>query len=372
MSDGFKCIGCGIMIQSKEPAKAGYVPSSALKNEENILCRRCFRLKHYNETEDIELNEDDFHQMISDIRLKDGIVVHIVDLFDVDGSLLGNLSRLVGDKDIILVGNKVDLLPKSTNERKLSHWLRSISNSFGLKLKDLCLISSTKGIGLEQLKESIEKHRKNRDVYVVGTTNVGKSTLINRLIQDTTGDKSVITTSYFPGTTLGFIEIPLDQHSALIDTPGIVNKKQMVHYVSEKDLNIITPKKEIKPRVYQLEKDQSLFLGGLARFDIIGGVDNSYICYISNEVKIHRTSLSNADSLYERHLGKLLSPPSEESVKDFPKFKKTSFKISEEYTDLVIPSLGWITIKQKGVTVTVHYPEGTVVSLRESFTRDGR
>lgn len=372
MNEVYKCIGCGASIQTLDQAKSGYVPSSALKNKDDILCRRCFRLKHYNETQDIELNEDDFHQMISDIRLKEGIVVHIIDLFDVDGSLLGNLSRLVGDKDIILVGNKIDLLPRSTNERKLVHWLRSITNSFGLKVKDVCLISSTKGTGLDQLKNSIETHRMNKDVYVVGTTNVGKSTLINRLIKDTTGEEDVITTSYFPGTTLGFIEIPLDSQSALIDTPGIVNSKQMVHYVTKKDLGLITPRREIKPRVYQLKKEQTLFFGGLARFDIIGGRDNSYICYMSNQLNIHRTGLANADTLYERQQGELLSPPNKESVQDFPPFRKTTFKITEDYTDVVIPSLGWITVKNKGVTITVHYPEGSVVSLRDSFTRDGR
>jgi len=372
LNTDLKCIGCGAYIQTKDKEKAGFVPASALKNDEDVLCRRCFRLKHYNETEDIELNEDDFHRMISDIRSQSGIVVHIVDLFDVDGSLLTNLPRLVGNKEIILVGNKVDLLPKSTNHRKLSQWLRGISNSAGMKVKEVLLISSTKGLGVDQLKGSIEKYRENKDVYVVGTTNVGKSTLINRLIQDTTGDRNIITTSYFPGTTLGFIEIPLDDSTAIIDTPGIVNKNQMVHFVSDQDLKVITPRREIKPRVYQLGSDQTLFLGGLIRFDIISSYDNSYICYLSNELKIHRTSLSNADDLYKKHKGKLLSPPDEETMVNFPQMKESTFKITKDYTDLVIPGLGWITIKNGPATVRVHYPEGTSVSLRESFTKDGR
>lgn len=372
MAKDLQCIGCGVALQSTNEKKVGFVPASALAKNKDILCRRCFRLKHYNETVDVEFTEDDFHRMISEIQLQEGLIVHIVDLFDVGGSLLSNLPRLVGEKDIILVGNKIDLLPKSTNERKLSQWLRSIANSFRLKIKDICLISSTKGIGIDHLKKSIEKYRKNQDVYVVGTTNVGKSTLINRLIQDTIGERNIITTSYFPGTTLGFIEIPLDDHTAIIDTPGIVNKKQMVHYVSEQDLKVITPRKEIKPRVYQLRSEQTLFFGGLIRFDIISGEDNSYICYASNVLKIHRTSLRNADSLYERHLGDMLTPPSEESLKIFPKFTSNTFKITEDDTDVVIPGLGWITIKEKGVTVTVHYPEGTTVLLRESFTKDGR
>ena len=56
---------------------------------------------------------------------------------------------------------------------------------------------------------------------MVGVTNVGKSTLINAIIQEITGDKDIITTSRFPGTTLDKIEIPLDDGGHIYDTPGL-------------------------------------------------------------------------------------------------------------------------------------------------------
>ena len=53
-----------------------------------------------------------------------------------------------------------------------------------------------------------------RNVYIVGVTNVGKSSLINALLKHYgTGDDTLITTSEFPGTTLDLIEIPLDNQS---------------------------------------------------------------------------------------------------------------------------------------------------------------
>src|SRR5699024_2954832 len=116
------------------------------------------------------------------------------------------LPRITGNNPILLVGNKLDLLPKSTNQRKIIHWLRRMANESNISVADALLISSTKGYGLEELMRAIESNRKGRDVYIVGVTNVGKSTLVNRLIEQTTGEKHVITTSYFPGTTLGFIE----------------------------------------------------------------------------------------------------------------------------------------------------------------------
>lgn len=69
--------------------------------------------------------------------------------------------------------------------------------------------------------EKIEKLRRGRDVYVVGVTNVGKSTLINAIIKEITGEKDIITTSRFLELTLDKIEIPIDDGSYIFDTPGL-------------------------------------------------------------------------------------------------------------------------------------------------------
>lgn len=363
--DDLYCQGCGVKIQTSDPKLAGYTPKSSLDNED-LLCKRCFRLKHYNEIQDVEMDESDFLDLVMSIQDKEGLVVHIIDIFDVAGSLLHGLSRIVGEHPVILAANKVDLLPKSTNKQKLKNWLRTTVNEHGIKVKDVFLISSTKGTGVEELSQALDHYRKNKDVYVVGTTNVGKSTFINRLIKTSTGIGDVITTSYFPGTTLGFIRIDLDKHSAMVDTPGIVNKRQMAHYVSEKDLKKIHPKKEIKQRVYQLNSGQTLFVGGLARLDFVKGDKQSFICYFSNDLPIHRTKLENADELYANHIGELLSPPDEQTMKTLPPLKMQAFRIDNEKTDIVFPGLGWISVSGN-VTVKAHSPAGVGVFIRKSL-----
>lgn len=360
------CQGCGSVIQTDRPNDPGYAPVSAL-DKEVILCKRCFRLKHYNEIQDVRMTDDDFLRMVSQIRDRDGLIVHLIDIFDVDGTLLSNLPRITGDNPILLVGNKLDLLPKSTNENKLKQWLRHEASQLGIKIKDVVLISSVKGKGIDELKEKIEVHRGNKDVFIVGVTNVGKSTFINRLIKETTGEENAITTSYFLGTTLGFIEIPLDENTVLVDTPGIVNKVQMAHYVSDKELKMITPKTEIKARVYQLNEKQTLYVGGLVRLDFIKGDRQSFICYFSNDLSIHRTKLENADELYRRHAGELLSPPYTDQLDTFPPLVEHSFKIGLDKTDIVFPGLGWISIQGEGATVAAHSPKGVHVTTRKSF-----
>ncbi|CQR46916.1 GTPase Der [Paraliobacillus sp. PM-2] len=360
------CQGCGATIQTTDKNKPGFVPASALNND-MLICQRCFRLKHYNEVQDVSYTDQDFLDMISQISESSGLIVKVVDIFDFSGSFIKSLHRLTGKNPIILVGNKVDLLPKSTNLNRLKQWMKKTAADLGLVVQDVYLISASNGKGMDEVKKGIEYYRNKQDVYVVGCTNVGKSTFINRLINESIGTKDAITTSYFPGTTLGFIEIPLDQHSSLFDTPGVINRGQMAHYLSESDLKVITPAKEIKPIVHQLQQGQTLFIGGLARFDFIKGEKQPFVCYFANQLSIHRTKLENADALYEKHKGELLSPPSSDNLSLLPEWSTHTLKIEGNKSDIVIPGLGWITLSGVAATVTIHTPKTVAPSKRDAI-----
>ncbi len=360
------CIGCGVTLQTESKEKQGYIPQS-VSIEDDAYCQRCFQLRHYNKNQPASLDDDEFLEMVSSIRNTKSLVIHLIDIFDVSGTLLHHLPRIIGNNDVILVGNKLDLLPKSTNQRKLKHWLFRLAKESNISILDVFLISAAKDDHFDELLERMEKARQNQDIYIVGITNVGKSTFVNRLIEQSTDEKNAITTSFYPGTTLGFIHIPLSKRSSLIDTPGIVNKQQMAHYLSEKDLKLITPKKEIKPKSYQLQSQQTLFIGGLARFDYLKGEKQTFVCYFSNDLPIHRTKLDNANRLYEEQVGKLLLPPDEESFKFLPALTNNTFRINDPYTDVVFPGLGWITIIGGQATVEVQYPKRMAVTIRKSF-----
>lgn len=360
------CIGCGVEIQTENKEGMGYAPSSALQKEE-IICQRCFRLKHYNEVQDVPLTDDDFLKILNELGDSEGLIVKIVDIFDFNGSWLPGLHRFVGSNPILLIGNKVDLLPKSVKPSKLIHWMKHEASQLGLKPIDVQLVSAAKGQGITEAIEAIEHYRNGKDVYVVGCTNVGKSTFINRIIKHVSGEQDVITTSHFPGTTLDMIQIPLDDEESLIDTPGIINHHQMAHFVDKQDLKIITPKKEIKPRTFQLNPEQTLFFGGLARFDFMAGDRQAYTCYFSNELSIHRTKIEKADELYKNHAGELLQPPRKDDMDTFPPLVRHEFRIKEAKTDIVFSGLGWITVNDRGATIAAHVPKGVSVFLRKSL-----
>lgn len=363
-----QCIGCGATIQTTEKDTLGYTPQAALEKgleTGEVYCQRCFRLRHYNDIQDVRMTDDDFLRLLNSIGNEDALIVNVVDIFDFNGSLIPGLHRFIGDNPVLLVGNKVDILPKSLKRGKLTQWMKERAYEVGLRPIDVLLTSGKKPQEMTDLLAAIETYREGRDVYVVGVTNVGKSTLINQIIKETAGVQDVITTSQFPGTTLDKIEIPLDDGKFLVDTPGIIHRHQMAHYLGKKDLKITAPAKEIKPKVYQLNAEQTLFLGGLARFDFIKGDRSSVIAYVSNDLTIHRTKLAKADDFYEKHLGGLLQPPRKDEVDGFPPLVRFEFSIKEK-TDIVFAGLGWITVNTPGVYAG-WAPKGVDVLVRKAL-----
>lgn len=364
------CIGCGATIQHDSPDKAGFLPQSVLKKKESIddvYCKRCFRLRHYNEVQDVELTDDDFLNMLQELNQEDALIVNLIDIFDLNGSIIPGIQRFAGQNPIVFVANKLDLLPKSLKPARLRQRITEQAHNYGIRPQNVYLISALDKKSVEEFMTEIERERKGKSVYIVGTTNVGKSTLVNQIISIATEAENTITTSYFPGTTLGKIEIPLDDHNVLVDTPGIIQKSQLSYYLTPKELKTVTPRKEVKPRSYQLNEGQTVFLGGLGRFDYLQGEGNqSFVFYASNELHLHRTKTEKADDLYANHLGELLTPPFKNSPNTLPKLKRYEFTIKEP-SDIVFSGLGWVAIDDAQTKIAGWAPEGVDVILRKQL-----
>jgi 30S ribosome assembly GTPase len=362
------CTGCGAAIQNEDSGKLGFVPAEAMQKEP-IICQRCYRIKHYNESSSITLKQDDFLKLLGSIGQAKALVVNIVDIFDFEGSMISGLARFVGTNPIVLVVNKIDLLPKVTNANRIVNWVQRRAKEQGLKVVDVVLCSAKKNMGFDRVIASLQEHRGDRDIYVVGATNVGKSTLINRLIADFSDLEAELTTSQYPGTTLDLVKIPLDDGKNIVDTPGIVYEHRLTELVSKRDLNRLMPDKPLKPMVFQLNEGQTLFFGALARFDFIKGEHQSFTCYTSNAIPIHRTKLERADELYAEHKGEMLAPPSKADLEELPKLVKHPFHIPKgKKMDVQISGLGWIKAgSDLGADLAVHAPKGVKVVLRESL-----
>lgn len=362
------CAGCGVRLQFNNPELAGYLPEAAI-DREPVICQRCFRIRNYNEASSVAVDQDDFLKLLGSIGGTNSLVLHIVDLYDFEGSLISGLQRFVGNNPVLLVVNKIDLLPKSMNANRLRNWVQKQAKLQGLRTVDVILCSAKRNIGFEHVIEALEKHRGDRDVYVVGATNVGKSTLINRLIRDYSDMERELTTSRYPGTTLDAVHIPLDDGKAIIDTPGIVYTSRISEVVPRSFLGTLLPDKPIKPLVYQLNERQTLFIGSIARFDFVEGERQSFTLYISNALNVHRTKLERADELYAEHRGQLLGAPTLEELETIPAWTRHSLRVKRGVKqDVFISGLGWIQVNGLvGAMIDVYVPKGIKVMLRDAM-----
>ena len=251
-----KCMGCGVLT-------------------ENTLCERCFRIKHYNDYKVVTKTNNDFIPILENISKSNDLVLLVVDLFNIDDL---SLIRKYLKNDILLVLTKRDLLPKSVSFDKLYNY------DYKINYIDKIIISSSKNHNFDELLDKINKYKKSNSVYVVGYTNAGKSTMINKLIYNYSDNKTEITTSPLPSTTLNTIEINLGDFT-LIDTPGLLSEGDIANYVNGEDLKRIIPKKEIKPITYQIKGNQTIVVDN---YLMIEANDIDLTFYISNNLKIER------------------------------------------------------------------------------------
>lgn len=262
-----KCIGCGSILQDKDIEKDGFV-----LDIDSDICQRCFRIKHYNEYKVTTRNNDDYINIINSIKTDD-LVVYVTSLFDI------RLDFIDSFKNVIVVLTKKDILPKSVKDYKLINYVKD-----RYKCLDIEIISSIKNYNLDSLFDKMKKYNTTGNVYVIGATNSGKSTLINKLIKNYSDSDIEITSSLYPSTTLDKIEINIDGIN-IIDTPGLINEGSIINYIDNKTLKNITLKKEIKPRTYQLKGKGSIIIDNLVRIDY-ETLDTSMTIYINNGINI--------------------------------------------------------------------------------------
>lgn len=261
-----KCIGCGSILQDTDKNKDGYVLDINDK-----LCQRCFRIRYYNEYKNTIRDNNDYLKILDSIN-NDDLVVYVTSLLDI------RLDYIDSFKNVIVVLTKRDILPKSVKDEKLIKYIKSRYNPL-----EVIVVSSVKNYNIDYLFDILRQYKK-KNIYVVGTTNGGKSTLINKLIKNYSDNDVAITSSMYPSTTLDKIEINILGLN-IIDTPGLINKGSIFNYIDNNLLKKITIKKEIKPKTYQLNGNGSVLIEDLIRLDY-DTKGTSMTIYVNNLVNI--------------------------------------------------------------------------------------
>lgn len=358
-----KCIGCGATIQTEDINKKGYIDKKVLENrKDNFYCKRCFDLKHYNKEQKINTPLDEYLLNLKTIQKDKGLIVYIVDTFDFEGSLIYNINDIVNSSNILLVLNKIDLYLDSLNKNKIKNYVLKYLKEKQIKIKDIMLMSSFNDKDVEELFTKIKEMHNNKNVYFVGMTNVGKSTIINKIIKQYTGEEDIITVSNTLNTTLENIYIPLNDDCYIIDTPGLLNRNNLIYFLDKKTLEYITPKKYVKPKTFQINPEQTLFIQGFVKIDFIEGERSSFVTNFSNNVLIHRTKLDNSNEFYEKHKDDILLYPTKKEREKLGSFvtKKVKFN-KDNKIDIAISGLGFVTVYGTGYLEVTYFNNVKVI-----------
>ncbi len=367
-----KCKGCGIELQSEDKNKQGYIPKETLANKKSIICQRCFKLSHYGDFIPMEMTKEEYKKEVEKASDVVQLVLPVFDIIDFEGSFDDEILDILREKDSIVIINKIDLIPEKKHPSEVANWVKERLAEEGISPLDIAIVSAKNTYGINGIVRKIEKLYPNGvKVMVMGTTNVGKSSIINRLLKET---KSTI--SKYPGTTLKSIKNVIPESKiTIIDTPGLIPNGRFSDLVCEECHLDIVPSKEISRKTFKVKGNKIILVGGLVKIKVLSDEDIKpiFTIFASRNVTYHETKEERVEILKHEHTGSLITPPCDKCKEGFynlPTNKKAyNLDVGEE---LVFKGLGWLSVKRGPLKLEITYPKMADIIVREAFIQPKR
>lgn len=320
-----KCIGCGIEIQHENQDKTGYSPKLNAK-----YCKRCFKIKHYNNASVATVDKEK-EEIINIIEKTNNHVIFVVDFLNINLEIINTFKQINNPKTLIV--SKLDLMAKNIKLERIKNIVLEV-----YKLNtEILFISSLKKNTLRELTNYLNRNNYSTN-YVVGYVNAGKSSLINALYELNNDEKSIITTSNVPNTTLDFITMKITDNLVLIDSPGFAMDKSLLN--TQELIKKVNPKKTIKPITYQVKPESGIIIENNIKLFNETNIKNSWTFYMSNLIEINKIF----------------------------KFEDKDYIIIDvpENSDLIIKGFGFINIKESS-TIKISNLDKELIEVRKSI-----
>ncbi|WP_288304981.1 ribosome biogenesis GTPase YqeH [uncultured Fusobacterium sp.] len=366
------CIGCGIELQSENPNKNGYIPQEKLKESTGHYCQRCFKIKNYGQYIPVKMTRDDYRKEVQSEMKNAKLAIAVFDIIDFEGSFDVEILDVLREMDSIVVINKLDLIPDQKHPSEVANWVKGRLEEEGIAPLDIAIVSSKNGYGINGIFKKIKYFYPNGvEALVLGVTNVGKSSIVNRLL----GVKTV-TVSKYPGTTLKSVKKQIPHTNiTLVDTPGLIPEGRFSDLVCEKCNLKMVPANEISRKTFKVDKNRVLVIGQLLWFKVLNddGVKPIFSLYAAKDVMFHETNADKLKELLDTQRGDILYPPCDECRDKYNSLEKVTHRlIIKTGQELVFKGLGWISVKRGPLEIELVCPKEAGISIRSAFIKPKR
>ncbi|KAF0852290.1 mitochondrial ribosome biogenesis GTP-binding protein YqeH [Andalucia godoyi] len=406
LSTGLKCPGCGAMMQNSDSAAPGYAPPGR-----ESTCQRCYQMLHYGKhTHRFPVQKQEFETHLARLKRskRSSVVVHTVDLVDCEGSLIPYLKDLVGDRNpVYFVATKLDVLPSRNRgeySNRISTWFKhrvqDLFPSFSEDTDRTFVVSGQSGEGVhEALFPALKRFRREcedgpSDVVVVGTTNSGKSTLVNHLASvfdtfasaredqswtqyddpKTPGTGFVKSTvSALPSTTLSLVSKPIPKRIGggfLIDTPGLERRDFLDSAISVDDWAKLCVNKKLVPRSFHLGPGSALQIGRYLRLMHVQGPECMFVLMAAPALQGTLVKPEDPRKAAAAAVGSVdVGGAAKEPITECELVVEGSGSPVIAASDIAIPGIGWISVVcHSPVRVACESRFGIRPVVRESLT----
>ncbi len=216
------------------------------------------------------------------------VVVLVLDARVPRSSYVKDIDEFTNNKDKIIVFSKYDLCDTERTKMWETYYkdhgytvLKSTLESASIK-KDLidAVSISLEKINLKRKEKGLLP--KKARVMIVGSSNVGKSTLINKI-----ANRKAATTGNIPGVTKNISTIKINDKIELLDTPGVLWPK----FDSEEEALNLASMSIIKEEVLPLDK---------VAIHILLKLNQKYKPILKKELGLDSFNIDNVEEEYEK------------------------------------------------------------------------
>lgn len=367
-----RCYNCGVILQSEDPSKPGYIKKEVLESERQsfFFCDECFeKERHHQPTHEPKV-ERGVTKIIEEAKAKGSLFVYVINSFSFESSFARSLCNALKGAELIVLANKVDLLPKNTDLDKFKKYIAHMFLLNGLRIKkdDILLSSLFDEDTTRDILAKIRERGAGRATYLVGAKLSGKRTLIDSILrQFTNNSNESIVSKKYPGTDVRLLRVPLDKKSSIYDIPSIDDNNSILHDIDRANFNKVDARKAIKPRKFTISSRHSLALGGMALIEVLNDKKVTFDVYTSPQVDLVKIGHNHSDTKFIKDINRKNIHPYLSWTKDIRDFDVFEVDINENgLRDIGVQGLGWLTFNADNQAFRVFVPKGVALYTTSS------